>query len=138
MEKSVGRKKDKKQEAGTQGIWMGVAKGVLVALLVTVVCYVVTAVLLVQTNLSEGAVGWISLVVTAVASFLAGFTAAKEQQKGGLWWGIGTALIYFCVVVALLFLCGNAPLFTLGRLPGLLCAIGGGGLGGILGINKKK
>ena len=93
MEKSMGRRKERKQDHGSQGAWMGVAKGVLAALLVTVVCFVATAVLLVHTNLPESAVGWISLVVTAAASFLAGLLAAKCQQKGGLWWGIGTALI---------------------------------------------
>lgn len=134
MEKTAGRKKETKQQAS----WMDLAKGVLVALLMTVVCYVVTAVLLVHTDLSESAVGWISLVVTAGASLLAGFWAAKSQQKNGLLWGVGASAIYFLIVVVLLFLAGNAPIFTAGRLPGLLCAVGGGGLGGILGINTKK
>lgn len=82
--------------------------------------------------LPEGAIPWVSGILTYIAAFLCGFIAAKgAKQKGflkGFWAGVLFVVVY--LVITLIFgegiRIGNSLIF-------LVLSV----LGGILGINVK-
>jgi len=109
--------------------------GTLTAYIITALVFIVYALLLTYTGISEKNNTAVVLVTMAMSLVAGGIKSASSARQRGLVWGVVTGVLYVAVMVAAgLFL---IPGYTLGSktLVCLLLGIGSGGLGGIIGVN---
>ena len=109
----------------------------VVAFILTVIIYLVLSLLAVISLIPEGAIRGISLIVSALASFFAGYLTARNVTAYGLINGVVTGLIYFLITyifgaIINLSLSFNGKMFL-----GLLTVVIASALGGIFGINHR-
>lgn len=110
-------------------------KGVLLAYAITAVIFIVYALLLTYTQLSEKNNNAVVLITPVIALIAGGIKSAVSAKQRGLLWGVLTGVLYVAVmsVMGLLLL----PDYSVGSktLVCFLLGIGSGGLGGIIGVN---
>ncbi len=109
--------------------------GAVTAYAITFMVFIVYALLLTYTGISEKNNTAVVLVTMAVSLIAGGVKSAMSARQRGLVWGVVTGVLYVAVMVAAgLFL---IPGYTLGSktLVCLLLGIGSGGLGGVIGVN---
>lgn len=112
-------------------------KGLVTSYIITVVVFVVFAILITYTNTSENHVGTITRLTTAIVCVISGFITARSANNKGLVWGIASGVGYIVVMTIAAF--AMVPDYKLGLslCISLLLAATGGGLGGVVGINVK-
>lgn len=117
-------------------VLLTLGKGLILGYLITLGALLILSVLITYTPLNESYVSAIALGVTAIAVFLCGFKTARCAQSKGWLWGILSGLCYILIMM----LIGQSSIenYTVGMklLIMLGMAVAGGGLGGILGVNK--
>ena len=126
-------RKDKKDD---MPFISAVLKGIGIGLGITCIVFVICALILTYTNVSDAYIGIVSTVCTAVSALAAGFIWSKAYGKKGLFIGIAAGLIYGVILLAISLIAGGGPL-SLGTLTCLVVAAAGGGIGGVLGVNTK-
>ncbi len=119
----------------------GFVKAVLAAVILTLCVFLVAALLLTYTGLSEGAIPFITTVTLVLSVMLAGAISARRGKNRGFINGGLTGILYALVMYVISLLVSGSFHFS-GYIPVLL-AIGlfGGAAGGILGVNigtKRK
>ena len=123
--------------AGNKGVLYGILYGLIPALFFTAAAFLVCALLLTYTDISESFIAPFSLAITVISSFFAGFKTASKAEKKGILWGALSAGVYIAVVLLIIMLpySGNISLF---RVLSVGLSLVSGAIGGILGINTKK
>lgn len=114
----------------------GLVKALLLALGVTAAVFLIAALLLTYTSLSEGTVPFIAIAAAVLGVLLGGAAFAKVSGRRGYLSGAAVGLFYALVLyVAACAVSGSAS--ACGAYIFILAAIGlfGGAFGGILGIN---
>ena len=109
--------------------------GAVTAYAITLLVFIVYALLLTYTGISEKNNTAVVLVTMAMSLVAGGVKSALSARQKGLIWGVATGVLYVAVMIAAgLFL---IPGYTLGSktLVCLLLGIGSGGLGGVMGVN---
>ena len=108
-------------------------KGILISYILTMAVFLIFALLITYTDLSEKHISTVIKVTTALVCILSGLITAGSADKGGLIWGISYVAI-MCIVGFILI-----PDYSLSPkiIISLMLAVAGGGLGGIIGINIK-
>ena len=129
------------QETGAKPVLIGFGKAVLVALIFTLLVFLIAALLLTYTHLSESAIPFITTVTLVVSVILAGTTSARKAKSRGYLSGAVTGVLYALVLQIVAMLISGS--FHIGSYIFVLLAVGlfGGAIGGILGINlsaKRK
>jgi len=112
--------------------------GVLIGYAVTCIVFLSYAMLITYTQMSERNLPLVIAVTTLLSVMIAGFDAAKGAAQRGWLWGMAAGFTYIAIlgIIMTVMLPG---FFVDGRtITVVLLSIGGGGLGGILGINVKK
>ncbi|MGE4215086.1 MAG: TIGR04086 family membrane protein [Anaerotignaceae bacterium] len=127
-----------KPKSDRRGGIKGMGKGIIAACAITVAVFMVFALLLTYTGISEGCISVVSTVTTAVAAIVAGYFAAQGAQSRGLLWGMMSGVMYVLIILIVLFSAQKGAGISMGKLTGIISAAAGGGIGGILGINRKK
>lgn len=112
-------------------------KGVLIGYIITLAVFIIFALLITYTDISESHIGTVTRVTTALVCILSGVITAASAEKGGLVWGIAAGLIYILIMLAIGFLLIPDYALTSGIAVSLMLALAGGGLGGVVGINIK-
>lgn len=115
-----------------------IAKGIITAFIITIISFIIVAVLLTYTDMSESIVSTISLMTTVLSALVAGVYVAKEAHSRGLFLGMLAGLVYIVMLFVILFFSQESFTMTVSKIAGIFGAIAGGGIGGILGINSKK
>ena len=112
-----------------------IAKGTLVALIISLVVCLLLAVVLFLAPLSEGAVPYV-VYITGIFSIIIGsaYSAKRIQAKGWLNGGL-TGLSYLVILLVLTRVFGLELDVNLHLLTKLLLAFVFGSIGGILGLN---
>ncbi len=112
-----------------------IAKGTLLALIISLVVCLLLAVVLFLTPLSEGAVPYV-VYITGIFSIIIGsaYAAKRIQAKGWLNGGL-TGLSYLVILLVLTRVFGLELDVNLHLLTKLLLAFVFGSIGGILGLN---
>ena len=110
-------------------------RGLGVALLITCIVFILCALIITYTDVSEAYVGIISTICTAVSGLAAGLVWSKAFKKKGLITGAFAGAIYGLIILLIGVLSGGGPLY-LGTLTCLLVAAAGGGIGGVFGVNQ--
>lgn len=112
-------------------------KGVGLGYLLTIAIFIVYAVLITYTGVSEKNVQAIVLVTVVLSVVIAGFKSARAAESKGWLWGIFAGLLYVVIMIFIGF-CFVADFgFGTKGITLLILSAAGGGLGGVIGINKK-
>ena len=114
-----------------------VFKGLAAACAITCIVFVVYALLLTYTDISEQYISLVALICAAVSSASAGFIAARKMESGGLIWGVICGIIYAALLFAVNTLAGAESSGIISKITMLVCSACSCGIGGILGINRK-
>lgn len=117
---------------------MSVIKPQVIAFLFTAVVFIALAIILTYTDFDENRVPLVSLICTALSTLMAGFDTASNFGKKGLLWGIISGIIYMAILFVICILCGADFQFNSGKITMIGIAIAGGGIGGVLGVNRKS
>ncbi len=130
------KNKEKKEKGMKIDSAAAVLKGVGAAFLITLVVFVVYALLLTYTDVSEGYISVVAIVSTAVSCCVGGFLAAKKGGKSGLIYGVLVGVVYGILLIAVNILAGAEGGSILSKVTMMVCAMASGGVGGIVGVNK--
>lgn len=116
----------------------GFLKGVLVAALFTLIFFVIAALFLSYTPLSENTIPYIAFFTQIVGSLISGFIPAKRAGTKGLLTGGLSALIYMLLIWLVSSLVADG--FYMGKhiLTMFLLSLISGAVGGIMGVNFKS
>lgn len=122
---------------GNAGLWLCLIRGLAVAFAITCILFIGFGILLTYTALSEDLLPVISLVSTALSAAAAGWDWASCMKKRGLFWGMAAGAAYAVLLFLVTGLAGSGFSLELSGVMTLVVALAGGGIGGILGVNRK-
>ena len=110
-------------------------KGTLTAYIITVLVFIIYALLLTYTQISEKNNSAVVLITLSVSLIIGGIKSSASAKQKGLISGAITGVLYVALMIAAGFFI--IPGYTLGTrtLLCMLLAIGSGGIGGIIGVN---
>lgn len=127
----------KKESTGKKNQLQCLAKGLGIAYAITAIVFIVYAIILTYTNVTDKHVGLIAVICTVAASAVCGFDSAKAADSKGIIWGMIAGICYAAILFIIGFFVIGGAYFDAGKLITLLVATAGGGIGGIFGINTK-
>lgn len=110
-------------------------KGILISYIITMAVFIIFALLITYTDMSEKHIGTVIKITTALVCILSGFITAASANKGGLLWGIISGIFYVAIMCGAGFILVPDYSFSPKLLISLMLAVAGGGLGGVMGIN---
>ena len=112
--------------------------GVLMGYAITCIIFLAYAMLITYTEMSERSLPMVIAITTLLSVMIAGFDAAKGASSRGWMWGMIAGFTYVAVLAIIMVVL--LPGFHVdGRtITVIALSIGGGGLGGILGINMRR
>lgn len=114
------------------------ATGVTVALAITCIVFLAYSMLLTYTDISEATLPTVVALTTFLAVIVAGFDTARGAPVRGWLWGMCAGGVYVLILTAVMILMLPGFLVDGRTLLVIAIGIGGGGLGGMLGINIKR
>lgn len=127
-----------KTEGANTGVWLCLIRGLAVAFAITCIIFIGFGILLTYTSLSEDTLPVVSLVSTALSAAAAGYDWAACMKKRGLFWGVLAGAAYGVLLYLVTGLADSGLRMELSVLMTLIVALAAGGIGGILGVNKKN
>ncbi|MBQ9092080.1 MAG: TIGR04086 family membrane protein [Anaerotignum sp.] len=113
-------------------------RGMAIAFAITCIIFIGFGILLTYTDLSEESLPLVSLVCTALSAAAAGYDWAACMKKKGLLWGLAAGAVYAVLLYLITSLAGNSFTLQLSGIMTLIVALAAGGIGGILGVNRKN
>lgn len=120
------------------GVWLCLARGLAIAFAITCIIFIGFGILLTYTSLSEDMLPVVSLASTALSAAAAGYDWAACMKKRGLFWGILAGAAYGVLLFLVTGLASDGFALELSGVMTFIVALAGGGIGGILGVNKKN
>lgn len=124
-------------DGGVLSFFTGFIRGLLFALLFTVVVFLVSAILLSYTSLPEDAIPVISTATKLIGALVAGFVPAKRSGNRGIITGAVSGLLYILIIVITAALTTQEQFFGMNVLTTALLCVLSGALGGIFGVNLR-
>lgn len=118
-------------------MYINVFKGVIASYIFTFVSFLVFAILLSTTNISDSYISGVISVISVISILIGSAFCTKKANSQGLIWGSIVGIIYSTIlylISSLLFTGFAIPLSTFYL---FLLAVLFGGIGGIIGINLK-
>lgn len=115
-----------------------ILKGVLLALVLSVILTALAAVFVCFMNVSDRTVSNLIFAVSAVSVLAAAFVLAKNSEQRGLLNGLLLGIGYFAVLAALSLIINGGIGFGSQLFFRCFAILAAGMLGGVLGINTKK
>ena len=117
---------------------VALAGGIVVAYAITCIVFIIYAVLLKYSAVSEGNIRLVVTITSLISVIVAGFDAAKGAKKSGWLWGVIAGAIYAVILICIgIFINGDFTLDT-SSVVLIVLSIAGGGLGGVIGINFSR
>lgn len=113
-------------------------KGVAIAYAITIIVFIAYAILLTYTQLTEKQIPMVVTITTIISVIVAGYDSAKSANSKGWLWGMTAGLIYavILIIIGVITTKGNIKI-EFSTVAMMIMAIAGGGLGGMIGINRK-
>lgn len=130
------RKKEQKPAGGAA--WLCLAKGMAAAFGITCIIFIGFGILLTYTSVSEDSLPLAALLCTAISAAVAGYDWAACKKERGLLWGLLAGAVYMAILFLLTALAAEKLQIAASGLMMLAVALAGGGIGGILGVNRKN
>lgn len=114
-----------------------ILKGSILAIVISIILLVIFAIVLTYTNFNENMTPTVIIIITAISILIGSQITASSIKKNGVLNGIAVGLIY----VLFLYLMSStiSKNFSLNNYAIIMIAasIAIGGLGGIIGVNRK-
>ena len=101
----------------------------------TAVVFMVLAIALTYTDLSEDLIPIVVFAATGASCFLGGIISGRHIKAGGLICGVLSALLYILAMLVIGIFAGSRGSVVSGSVPIIVMSLGAGALGGILGVN---
>ena len=115
-----------------------IIRSLTVSMIFTFVAFLIFAVIISFSSLSEASAETIVNIVTFTAVIISGFTAAKNANSKGWIWGAAGGGLYIGTVIVAGLLANNSSSLAIGTLGFFLISVLIGAIGGIAGINLRK
>lgn len=117
---------------------INILKAVMIAYAITVIVFIGYALLLTYTEMTEKYISIVVIVTTIVSVVVAGYDSARAVSSKGWLWGMTAGLIYavISIIIGVVSMKGKIKI-EFSTVAMLFMSICGGGLGGMIGINKK-
>lgn len=114
------------------------AKGLILAYIISAIVLVVLAFLMYKLDISEGVVRGVIIFSYVVSCFVSGMVVSANREGRRYLWGLIQGLLYYVVLVSVSMICNRAVFTTIpGILPALFLCAFGGMLGGMLQAGRK-
>ena len=114
-----------------------IIKGSIISIIITLISLLIFASLLTYTNVSESTIPTVTIIITIISILIGSSLCMSTVKKNGIINGVAIGLIYIAFIYLLSSVIeGNFAL----NLKSIIMIIGGvlaGGLGGIIGVNRK-
>lgn len=124
-------------DGGIFSFLTGFVRGLLVAVLFTMVVFLVSAVLLSYTSLPEDAIPVISTAVKLIGAVISGFIPARRSGNRGIITGAVSGFLYILIIFITASLTTQESVFGMNLLTTALLCVLSGALGGIFGVNLR-
>ncbi len=115
-----------------------IIRSVAIAYVISTVFLVILSLLYAYTGISEGLVFVMTDVLRVVAVIISAILTAKGVNSRGWIWGIASGVCYIGVMHLLGFMIWDDYLISTDISTGVITALAGGSIGGIIGINIGK
>lgn len=143
-EKGKKEKREKKEnhsrrnrERQTGGTALCLLRGMGIAFAITCIIFIGFGMILTYTAASEESLPLVSLICTALSAVAAGYDWAACKRKRGLLWGALAGLVYTVLLYTITSLAADSFVLHASGLMTLAVALAAGGIGGILGVNRR-
>jgi len=113
-------------------------KGTSIAYAVTLIVFIVYAIILTYTNATEENLSTVIMITVVVSVLISGFDTARGVKNKGLIWGLIAGFLYSAIMIIVGFCIVPDYKLSATSLINLVLGLAGGGFGGIIGINTKK
>ncbi|MBR1654250.1 MAG: TIGR04086 family membrane protein [Clostridia bacterium] len=115
-----------------------IAKGFIIALLISLICIFLYAVILVNTTIQEKTIKPVIITITGISILIGSSISSLKIKKKGIVNGMCVAVLYLgsFYILSSIALCGFY--LNLSSIITILVGIAFGGIGGIIGVNIKR
>ena len=131
------RKSSQKVDTHSDSKLLCGVKALAAAYAITAAVFMAAALLLTYTDLGEGLMPIIAACTTVASSLAAGYIMGRASGQKGLVLGLIMGAIYAALLFITGFLAGSDMTFSLSKIPTIVMAVAGGGIGGIFGVNRR-
>ncbi len=111
--------------------------GVCIGYSVTIIIFIFYAILLTYTNISDKGMDVIVILTTILSVIIAGYDSTKNASSKGLMWGVLAGILYCAILIFISTLMDGKLTFDAETIITILVSMASGGIGGVIGINKK-
>lgn len=112
-----------------------IIKSVVLALIISLICIIIYAIVLSITPVSDNTMSLITQVISMISILAAGIYCGKNIQAKGWLYGLSVGIIYIIILIPISMLLGETLTFDKYLLARLLMAATVGLIGGIIGVN---
>ena len=124
-------------DVGTFPVALGFLKGSLIALVFTVLVFLIFAVVLSYTPIPEDVIPYVVFITQVIGGIISGFIPAKRAKTRGIITGGIAASLYMLFIWLISSLASGGFYFGKHILSMLLVTVFSGAVGGISGVNLK-
>lgn len=142
MEKALKTRKTKKNPKASseemRSPLTGILSGVAIAYAITCIAFILYALLLTYTEITERNLQLVVILTTVISVAVAGFDAARAAKERGWFWGLIAGLVYALVLIVISIIITKSTALGMGAIMIVAISLVGGAIGGMFGINSKK
>lgn len=110
----------------------------IVALILTFILFIICSIFTALSIIPDSAVRTLTLIITIIASLIAGFLTSRNVYEYGLLNGMATGVIFFLALYILSIILTLSFSFNILLFKSFLSIIIASGIGGIIGINSRS
>lgn len=114
-----------------------IIKGSIVSIIITLISLLIFASLLTYTNVSESTIPTVTIIITIISILIGSSLCMSTIKKNGIINGVAIGLIYITFIYLLSSVIEGNFALNLKSIIMIIGAVLAGGLGGIIGVNRK-
>lgn len=124
------------ERAKSSNFVTSVFKGVIIAMIFTLICLTVFSLLLINTNMTENLIQPVVIGITIISILIGSFFSNRKRNKNGVFNGCIVGIIYIAIIYIISSIL-NSMNFALNSSSIIMISLGllGGTIGGIIGVN---
>lgn len=109
-----------------------------ISILISLIGLIIFSLLLTYTNLRENAIPTVTIIITAISIFIGSTMVTTNLKKNGIINGATVGLIYILIIYILSSIIEKDFSLNIHSIIMIISSILAGGIGGIIGVNKKN